>query len=125
MGSLILIVPILAFTIWLLATTGKRVFLKTRNDGKWTRVLIPFVLGIALGWFFAYRVEYKIASTLRLHSFPVPTIFIYQQDAKWVDSPLPDAMRTVVAATDFIFAIALAFFPFKIAEFVRQVKTEL
>ena len=120
MGSLILILPILAFSIWLLATTGRRVVLRSRKDGKWTRVLIPFALGVALGWLFTFRIEYKIASTLRLHSFPVPTVFIYLQDSKWIDSPLPDAMRIVVAVTDFVFAIALAFFPFKIAEFIRR-----
>ena len=125
MGSLILILPILAFSIWLLATTGRRVVLQSCKDGKWTRVVIPFAVGVALGWFFTFRVEYKMATTLRLHSFPVPTVFIYLQDSKWVDSPFPGAMRIVVAVTDFVFAIALAFFPFKIAEFFRQVKAEL
>jgi hypothetical protein len=125
MGSFILIVPIVAFSIWLLATTGKKVVLRAEKDGKWTRVLVPVVIGIALGWLFTFRVEYKIASTLRLHSFPVPTVFIYLQDSNWIHSPLPDAMRIVVEVTDFIFAIALAFFPFKLAEFVRQVKAEL
>ncbi len=125
MGSLILIIPIVVFSIWLLATTGKKVILRAKKDGKWTRVLVPIAIGIAMGWLFTFRVEYKIASTLRLHSFPVPTVFIYLQDLNWVRSPLPDAMRIVVAVTDFVFAIALAFFPYKLAEFVRQVKAEL
>jgi hypothetical protein len=125
MGSLVLILPILALSVWLLATTGRRVVARSVAEGKWLRPIIIVAVGIALGWLFTTRVEYKMGNTLRLHSFPVPTVFIYLQDSRWVDSPLQGAMRIAVMVTDFVFAIALAFFPFKIAEFFKQVKAEL
>ena len=34
MGSIILIVPILVFSVWMLSTTGRRVFEKKRAKGK-------------------------------------------------------------------------------------------
>jgi hypothetical protein len=125
MGSIILILPIFAFSVWLLSTTGRRLVKETRANGRWLRLTVVLLIGIALGFLFSFRVQYKIQPTLRLHSFPVPSLFVYQQDSKWVDSPLPDAMRFAVYVADFLFGIALAFFPFKIAEFFRQVKAEL
>jgi len=125
MGTLILILPILGFSIWLLATTGRRVVAETRATGKWLKFFGVVIVGIALGWLFTFRVQYKIVPTLRLHSFPVPSLFVYQQDSKWVDSPLPPAMYILVQIVDFVFGIALAFFPFKVAEFFREVKAEL
>lgn len=125
MGSVILILPILAFSIWLLATTGRRVVKASVQNGRWGALLAAIVIGLVLGWLFTFRVSYKMGATLRLHSFPVPAVFTYLQDSKWVDSPLPSAMRLTVDVVDFLFGIALAFFPFKLAEFIRQLKAEL
>lgn len=125
MGSVILIVPIFAFSIWLLATTGRRVIKASMQKGRWTAPVVAVVIGLVLGYLFSFHASYKMGATLRLHSFPVPSLFTYQQDSTWVDSPLPDAMRIVVYIVDFLFGTALAFFPFKIAEFFNQVKTEL
>jgi len=125
MGSIILILPILAFSVWLLATTGRRVCQQAITDDRWTRLLIVVVVGFVLGWLFTFRVHYKMGATLRLHSFPVPSLFTYLQDATWVDSPLPHSMQLAVYFVDFVFGIAIAFFPFKIAEFFRQVKAEV
>jgi hypothetical protein len=125
MGSVVLILPILAFSGWLLATTGRRVLRETRGNGQWLKLITVILVGIALGWLFAFRVQYKIAPTLRLHSFPVPSLFIYQQDSKWIDSPLRPPTDIIVQIVDFAFGIAVAFLPFKIAEFFREVKAEL
>lgn len=121
MGSVILILPILVFSVWLLSTTGKRVF---REKGAAKFALIV-TIGLALGAWFTFVVNYGIGKTLRLTSFPVPTMFSYVQDDKWVESPLPTLMKGIVIATDFLFGVAIAFFPFKAAEFFRQVKAEL
>lgn len=125
MGSIILIVPILVFSVWLLKTTGKRVFERQRMNGKRSQFALIVLIGLALGAWFTFVVNYKMGATLRLKSFPVPTLFVYLQDSKWVESPLPPLMKGAVVATDFLFGIAIAFFPFKVIEFVRQVKAEL
>jgi hypothetical protein len=125
MGSVVLIIPILVFSIWLLSTTGRRVFQEKRTTGKLAQFGFVVLIGLAIGAWFTFVVNYKMGATLRLKSFPVPTEFIYLQDEKWVESPLPPFMKTVVVATDFLFGIAIAFFPFKVGEFFRQVKAEL
>ncbi|MDB6059740.1 MAG: hypothetical protein JWO95_3584 [Verrucomicrobiales bacterium] len=125
MGSIILILPIFAFCVWLLTTTGLRVFKEALANGRWTRLLVIIAVGIFVGWFFTFRMRYKMGATLRLHSFPVPSLFTYLQDTTWVDSPLPRPMQLLVYVVDFAFGIALAFFPFKVAEFFQQVKAEI
>jgi hypothetical protein len=125
MGSIILILPIFAFSVWLLATTGRRVFKQALASGRWMPLLTVVVIGLVLGWLFSFRVHYKMGATLRLHSFPVPSLFTYLQDSTWVDSPLPHSMQLAVYFVDFVCGIALAFLPFKLAEFIRQVKAEV
>jgi uncharacterized membrane protein len=125
MGSVILIVPMLVFSVWLLSTTGRRVFLKNRERAQLSRFALVVLIGLAIGAWFTFGVSYKMGATLRLRSFPVPTMFIYLQDSKWVESPLPPVMKGMVVATDFLFGVAFAFFPFKVMEFIRQLKTEL
>lgn len=125
MGTIVLIVPIVAFSIWLLGTTGKRVYATRKASGKLSVFALIVLIGLALGGWFTFVVNYKIAPTLRLKSFPVPTLFIYLQDGKWVESPLPPVMKAAAIAADFLFGMAIAFFPFKAAEFFKQVKAEL
>ncbi len=125
MGSIILIIPIAVFSVWLLSTTGRRVLDKKRAQGKLAQFGLIVLIGLAIGAWFTFVVNYKMGATLRLKSFPVPTEFIYLQDGKWVESPLPPIMKAAVVATDFLFGIAIAFFPSKVREFVRQVKAEL
>lgn len=125
MGSFILIIPIFAFSVWLLGTTGRRLVQETRANGRWLRLIVVLLVGIGLGYLFTFRVQYKIAPTLRLHSFPVPSLFVYQQDSNWVDSPLPAVIKIIVYVVDFAFGIAVAILPFKVAEFLRQVKAEI
>jgi hypothetical protein len=125
MGTVILIVPILVFCVWLLSTTGKRVYETKKANGKLSQFALIVLIGFAIGAWFTFAVNYKIAPTLRLRSFPVPTIFVYLQDSKWVESPLPPLMKGATIWTDFLFGVAIAFFPFKVIEFFKQVKAEL
>jgi hypothetical protein len=125
MGSAVLIIPILAFSFWLLATTGRRTAQRAVASRNFVRLALVVIVGAAIGWLFATRVEYKMGATLRLHSFPIPSLFIYLQDEKWVNSPLPEVLRLVVYATDFLCGFTIPFFPFKIGEFFREVKEEL
>ena len=128
MGRLVLILPILGFDIWLFANLGQ--LLPRRADGgtKWRPVVVMLVAGVGLGFWFTNWVlpfEYKIQATLRLTGFPIPIHFIYQQDGKWVDSAPGTPFPQLIALVNFLTGLALAFFPLKIAEFLRTVKKEV
>ena len=128
MGRLILILPILAFDVWLFANLGK--LLPRAADGGVRRrpVTVMVVVGVGLGlWFtnWVLPLAYKIQPTLRVTGFPIPIHFIYQQDGKWVDSAPGTPFPLLIALVNFLTGIALAFFPLKIAEFLRAVKKEV
>ncbi len=125
MGSLVLILPVFALSIWLLATTGVRAFKTASEKGNWTKVAIACIAGIALAWWFGFHFEYKMGPKLRIVSFPVPCAFFHLEDDKWVDFPVRQPIMMAALVTDLVFGVALAFFPFKIAEFFQKVKAEL
>jgi hypothetical protein len=125
MGSLILILPVFGFSVWLLATTGLRAFKRARQKRNWTKVAIACVAGIALAWWFTFHFEYKMGPKMRIFGFPVPGAFFYLEENGWVDFPVRQPIMTAAIVTDALFGIALAFFPFKVAEFFGNVKAEL
>jgi hypothetical protein len=125
MGGLILILPVLVFEVWLLATTGKKQCQIWRQARAWPRLAGAAVIGLALGVWLALFVEYKWGSGMRVIGFPVPGCFFHLEDGNWVDYPLPTAMQWADCAANFLMGLAAPFIPFKAAEFLCSVKAEL
>lgn len=125
MGGLILIVPVLAFDVWLLATTGKRQFKIWTQARAWLRLAATAGLGVALGVWLSLFVEYKWGSTVRVIGFPVPVCFFHLEDGNWVGFIPPAAMQCLGWAANFLSGLAAPLIPFKAAEFLRSVKAEL
>ncbi len=125
MGRLILILPVLAFDLWLLATTGKKQFNTWRRARAWPRLAGAVALGLALGVWLAFYVEYKWGSNLRVAGLPVPVCFFHLEDGQWVDFVPPAAMQWAGCAVNLLTGLAAPFMPFKAAEFLRSVKAEL
>jgi hypothetical protein len=125
MGSLILILPVLAFDVWLLATTGKRQFKMWRQARAWPRLAGIVGLGVALGVWLARFVEYKWGAKMRVIGFPVPVCFFHLEDGNWVDFIPPPAIQYLGWAANLLSGLAAPFLPFKAAEFLRSVKAEL
>ena len=125
MGGLLLILPVLALDVWLLATTGKRQFKMWTRSRAWPRLAGAAALGAALGIWLALFVEYKWGSNFRVIGFPVPVCFFVLEDGNWVDFLPPSAMQYLGWAANFLSGLAAPFIPFKAAEFLRSVKAEL
>jgi len=125
MGALILILPVLAFDVWLLATTGKKQCQIWRQARAWPRLAAAAVIGLALGVWLSFFLEYKWGSAMRVTGLPVPVCFFHLEDGNWVDYPLPKAMQWAGCAVNFLTGLAAPFMPFKAAEFLRSVKAEL
>ena len=125
MGALILILPVLTFDVWLLATTGKRQFYVWTRARAWPRLAAAASLGAALGVWLSLFVEYKWGSEIRVIGFPVPVCFFVLEDGNWVDFIPPVAMQYLGWAANFLSGLAAPLLPFKAAEFLRSVKAEL
>jgi len=125
MGGLILILPLLAFDLWLLATTGKKQFQIWRRASAWPRLAGAAALGLALAVWLAFYVQYQWGSELRVIGLPVPVCFFHLEDGQWVDFVPPAPMQWAGCAVNFLTGLAAPFIPFKAAQFLRSVKAEL
>jgi len=127
MGGLILILPVLAFDFWLLATTGKRQFKIWRQARAWPRLAGTAGLGIALGIWLAFFAQYKWDAQTRAEGFPIPDAFSSLQNGRWSALlPLPSlALQLLGIAANLLSGLAACCVPFKAAEFLRSVKAEL
>ncbi len=114
MGGLLLIVPVAAFDLWLAGTTGKRQLALWRARKEWRRLGAVAAAGLLLAVWLTFFLQYRIGPDL-LKGFPIP----------WGHTRLPAAVTCLGAAADFLTGLAAPFIPFKIAEFLKEVKAEL
>jgi hypothetical protein len=114
MGGLLLIVPIVAFDLWLACTTGRRQISLWRSRKAWRQIAATAGAGLILAVWLTFYLQYHVGADL-LKGFPVP----------WFPTTLPPAITALGAAADFLTGLAAPFIPFKIAEFLKEVKSEL
>jgi hypothetical protein len=125
MGGLIFILPILAFDIWLISTTGKRQWQRWRERREWNKIVGVIGAGILLAVYCAFFVAFKNGTTLKLRGFPVPFIFSTLENNEWTTTTSPGALAFLARLTDFFTGLVAPLIPFKIGEFLRVVKEEL
>jgi hypothetical protein len=125
MGGLILIIPILAFDVWLSCTTGRRQVRRWLELGQWPRIVAVFAAGLALAVWLTFFVRYGNGTKMRIQGFPIPLVFFHLEDKTWTRTTLPSSLPYAGAAADFFTGLAAPFIPFKIAEFLKKVKAEL
>jgi hypothetical protein len=125
MGAFVIILPVLAFDVWLLATTGKKQFKIWTQARAWPRLAGALTLGVALGVWLALFVEYKWGAGMRVIGFPVPARFFHLADGNWCELSPPPAIQYLGWAANLLSGLAAPFLPFKAAEFLRSVKAEL
>jgi hypothetical protein len=114
MGGLLLIVPIVAFDFWLAWTTGRRQISKWRARKAWGPMAAMVAAGLLLATGLTFFLRYHFGPD-QVQGFPIP----------WAHTSLPPAMTVLGAATDFLTGLAAPFIPFKVAEFLSEVKAEL
>jgi|SRR5579872_4097990 len=124
MGALILILPALAFDIWLGATIGRQQVRRWIQTRAWPRFAGVCLASIAAA-ICLLLIRYQWDTRTRVVGFPIPTTFFNLEDKTWTRSTPPDLWRYIGAATDVITGIALPLIPYKIAEFIRMVKREI
>jgi hypothetical protein len=114
MGGLFLIVPVLAFNLWLACTTGRRQISAWRIRKAWRPIAAAAAIGVCLALWLTFFLHYHHGPDT-LTGFPIP----------WAHTTLPAPITALGAATDFLTGLAAPFIPFKVAEFLKEVKAEL
>jgi hypothetical protein len=124
MGGLILIIPILAFDIWLSCTTGRRQVRRWLELKQWPRIVAAFAAGLALAVWLTFFVQFDYAFEMH-KGFPIPLLYFLPGGETWTRIDVPAPVLYAGAAADFLTGLAAPFIPYKIAEFLKQVKAEL
>lgn len=126
MGGLIFIIPILAFDIWLAATTGRRQARAWLEGRKWRDVALAGAAGLILAVVLPAFIRYGSGAKLRVQGFPVPIRFFHLEDnQQWTVNSLNGVLDYFGIATDVITGLVAPIIPYKIAEFFKAVKAEL
>ena len=121
MGGLLLILPIMAFDLWLAFTTGRRQLAQWGVPKHRRPLAAAAAIGLLLAFWLAFFVQYGDGAQLRVRGFPVPLAFFHIDVKTWTPAPTP----ALGAAADFLTGLAAPLIPFKIAEFLKTVKAEL
>jgi hypothetical protein len=125
MAGLILIIPILAFDVWLSCTTGKRQVRRWLELRQWSRVAGAFAAGLVLAVWLTFFLRYGAGPKMRIQGFPIPLFFFHLEDKGWTETGLPASLPYAGAVADFLTGLAAPFIPYKVAEFLKRVKAEL
>jgi len=124
MIGLLIIIPILAFNIWLSCTTGRRQARRWLELRQWRQIAAAGVIGLALAVWLTFYLHYGTGLEVR-KGFPIPLFFFHAEDKTWTRTDLPAALFYASGVADFLTGLAAPFIPYKIAEFLKQVKAEL
>jgi hypothetical protein len=84
------------------------------------------VVGLALGIWFAFFIQYKVANT-HLEGFPIPVAIASREkpDAPWVSATMPESIRLGGMVTNLLSGVALCLAPIAIAAFLRENRSKL
>jgi hypothetical protein len=125
MGGLILIIPVVAFDIWLSLTTGRRTLQRWIGTRQRRPIALAIGAGLILAVWLTFFVQYGWEKDERVLGFPIPRVFFSLQNQNWTRTTLPGAMTYLGGVADFLTGLAAPFIPFKVAEFIKAVKAEL
>jgi hypothetical protein len=125
MGGLLLILPLVAFDLWLACTTGRRQLAVWRAQKNWSHFAAAAAAGLLLAVWLAFFVAYSSGAQLRVQGFPIPVAFFHLDEKIWTRTTPPAPLPGLGAAVNFLTGLAAPLIPFKIAEFLKVVKAEL
>ncbi len=119
MGFLV-IIPFAALFGWSIFAIF-RWLRRGRYPRKWWRAFaILASVGLALGIFLAFFLQYTVAK-IHLQGFPIPVVITSREpDGPWVQSSMPLPVRLGGIVTDLLSGIALCVAPIAAAAFLKE-----
>jgi hypothetical protein len=117
----VVIIPFAALVAWVIFAIA-RWLRRGGYDRQWWQVFGIFAAaGLALGVWFAFFSQYKVANT-HLEGFPIPIGIANRASANepWSQSPMPVSIRVGGVVTDILSGLALCLVPIAIAAFFKE-----
>jgi hypothetical protein len=125
MGALILILPTLAFDVWIAVTVGKRQMRTWRQKRAWLPMAAVCFAAVVLAICCLAIIQYHWDAKTRVTGFPVPVTVFALEEKDWVRSTPPQPWLFLGTVTDIATGLVIPLIPFKIAEFIQVVKKEI
>jgi hypothetical protein len=125
MGGLFLILPIVAFDLWLACTTGQRQLARWREQKNWRHLGLAAAAGLLLAVWLAFFFRFNGNDQLRVQGFPIPDAFLHLDGTRWRLTPPQPPQPVLGRAANFLTGLVAPLIPFKIGEFLKIVKEEL
>ncbi|MBA4148506.1 MAG: hypothetical protein H0X66_10370 [Verrucomicrobia bacterium] len=120
--GLLFIIPVLAISIWIIYSSY-RALRRGEVSPVWRkRFKVMLVIGVVLGIYCAFLVEYQPNPVVGIKGFPVPTSIHRFENEVWKTNPFPLPIFVMAKLTNFLFGIAVALLPLKFAGMLNQVK---
>jgi hypothetical protein len=96
-------------------------WLRRGNYGRewWRAYTILALVGLGLGIFFGFFLEYKVANK-RIAGFPIPLAISTHENDSWTKQNLPPSVRYPGLITDLLSGVALCLAPIAIAAFFKE-----
>ncbi len=110
MGSFI-VIAFLAPSSWTLIALVRRLRRERVSTAWWLTFSALATVGLTLGVWCAFHVEYHLGSRYRIASFPIPIVFFHLEGGQWVDFPVPEFQAWAAVFTNVITITALATLP--------------
>lgn len=109
--GLIVILPLLAFAVWVLSKSVK--LYRGRDWPKgWVGLFwISAVLGLAMGVWCCGFAEWE---AMRFRRLPIPIEYLHPEDG-WIPLEFPGYIRSLALFADFVLGVMMAMFPITVA----------
>jgi hypothetical protein len=123
--GLIFVLPVAALSIWVIATTFCRLKREHAEPECWSKALLMAAIGVGLGVWFSFFLQYQPIRICRFAGFPIPTHVEQFADETWKESAMPATIRIASHATDFLFGVALGIAPLGVGVWIRDLRESL
>lgn len=121
--GIFIVILFLAPSSWALVALCRRLRRQRATAARWLAFGVLVAVGIAVGTWCAFYVEYHIGPRYRIGSFPIPVVFFHLEHGNWVDFPVPEFQAWTTIFANIITITALTTLPLWLVSW-RQLRHE-
>jgi len=111
----LLIIPVLALSIWIVRATYGRLRRMHATSAWWGAFGFFAVVGFVAGCWLTFWFQYQVSDRMRFAGFPIPLEFIHLENDGWISFVSPAPLQLFGMIANVSVAVAVAFLPMLVA----------